>query len=201
MNVNSSLQAYQAHSAYGLSYNRQNLAAASADAAGSGRRSEEDKVSLSAAGLAKSAAADDGTKVRMVDYFVGPSAKQPPAGAGPVEQMAYRRDGISIDITSKPAHYKDNGEEVTWENWLAREQEIDKRVDGRIEVYNQAKADGLSDDEIVKRIKAYDQSLPAGASHQDFVDKNPLPLPSMAQILALGSVEQQRRTLFASLFA
>lgn len=84
-----------------------------------------------------------------------------PDAADPLEQMAYSRDKMRISIQNDPPTWRDTGEPVDIGSWMAAQKEVDARVDGRVAVYEQARSEGLSSEEILARLQEYNASLPA----------------------------------------
>ena len=103
---------------------------------------------------------NSGMKYMRFNSFGGPSTHLPPVGAGRVEEWAYRRESIPIDSSTKPATFKDTGNPVNYQEWLAKEKEIDTFVEKRIAIYNASRSEGLSDEEIIKRLKAFNDTVP-----------------------------------------
>ncbi|WP_186505516.1 hypothetical protein [Neptunicella marina] len=67
---------------------------------------------------------------------------------------------MSVDTYSVPHRFADTGAPLDFETWLQREKEIDKVVEQRVDIFNQSKAAGLSDDEILDKLKQFDATLP-----------------------------------------
>lgn len=110
------------------------------------------------------------------DYFS--FGEQGPFGSavGPtrLEYNAYRPDGLAIDATTMPYTVKATGERLTPDVARKYETLLNDTSRGRIDVFRQGQADGLSNGEILARLQAYDRSLPdsyrALIGHSSFSD-------------------------------
>ena len=204
------IQSYEGSTFGNTSERRPRTGTEQGGAARAERGDEDDRVTISdeARASALSNAAQAGGSAshtgRAVEFFTGPAHRIPPEGASLLEEMAYRRDAIRLDTRSRPYRFADSGAELTQESWLAAEQIIDQRVDGRIAAYNRARADGLGNDQIRARIEAYNGSLSPAFSHQADLAEGliayPPALAHITQWQLTVSLPQRRKDFFERTF-
>ena len=119
-----------------------------------------DKVTLSDEAKSLANTTPNGMPAMQFNSFGGPPHMLPPQGAGTVEEFAYRRSAIGVDTTVFPHQFGETGKALNYTDWVAQEKEIDKIVEGRVDLYNQSKAEGLSDEQILDRLNQYNDKLP-----------------------------------------
>jgi hypothetical protein len=84
-----------------------------------------------------------------------------PVGPTRLEYNAYRPDGLAIDATTTPYTVKSTGERLTPDVARKYEALLNDTSRGRIEIFRQGQAQGLSNGEILAQLQAYDRSQPA----------------------------------------
>lgn len=119
-----------------------------------------DKVTLSNEAKSLANTTPDGMPAMQFNTFGGPPHRLPPQGAGAAEEFAYRRSGIAVDTTVFPHEFSASGKALNYANWLTQEKEIDKIVEGRVDLYQKSKAEGLTDEQILQRLNQYNDKLP-----------------------------------------
>lgn len=97
-----------------------------------------------------------------LDYFsFGDAAAMGlPKGASRLEYNVYRPDGLAIDGRSYPFVVKSTGEKLSGavaEKYQKMLLDITRQ---RIDIYKEGKAKGLSDDQLLSSLQAFDNSLP-----------------------------------------
>lgn len=119
-----------------------------------------DKVTLSNEAKSLTNTTPDGMPAMQFNTFGGPPHMLPPQGAGAVEEFAYRRSGIGVDTSVFPHEFIATGKALNYADWLTQEKEIDKIVEGRVDLYKQSRAEGLTDEQILQRLNQYNDKLP-----------------------------------------
>lgn len=103
------------------------------------------------------------------DAYVSAPHRLAPDPATPLEDMVYRRDGLRINTETNPPRWMDSTDIVNYDEWLKSEQMIDQHVDARIAIFNNGKAEGLSDHQIMQQIEDYNSTLPDRFHHDTTV--------------------------------
>lgn len=106
--------------------------------------------------------ASGGMPMVALDYFsFGDAAAMGlPKGASRLEYNVYRPDGLAIDGRSYPFVVKSTGEKLSGavaDKYQKMLQDITRQ---RIDIYKDGKAKGLSDDQLLSSLQAFDNSLP-----------------------------------------
>jgi hypothetical protein len=149
-------------------------------------------------GRGTAASATYGPPARVTfDYFSfgeqGPHGS--PAGSTRLEYNAYRPDGLAIDAGTTPYTVKATGERLTAEVARKYEALLHEVSRGRIDIFNQGKAEGLPSSEILARLQAYDRGQPesyrALVGHSSFSDPaQRYTLPTHAEVMG-GPVQSE----------
>lgn len=112
--------------------------------------------------------------IRYLDTFGSTAHRNPPQPSSALEEMVYRRGGQKIDfITQTPPRWPDNNQILDYNKWLEYEKEIDKHTNDRIEIYEKSMLEGLSKEEIIKKIDAYNSTLGPRYFHEISVEDRP----------------------------
>ena len=166
------------------------------------RHDNADKVSLSQAAKSLANTTPDGMPAMQFNAFGGPPHMLPPQGAGAIEEFAYRRSAIAVDTTIFPHEFSETGKALNYADWLAQEKEIDKIVQGRVALYTQSKAQGLSDEQILQRLNQYNDKLPAKyqlAIGEPYGDDYRVPY-SISQASLSANLNQERHKAFEAMY-
>lgn len=99
-----------------------------------------------------------------------------PAGVSRLEYNVYRPDGLDIDGRSYPFVVKSTGEKLSGSVAEKYQKMLLEVTRQRVEIYKEGKATGLSDEQILSNLQAFDKSLPD--SYRTLVGKSDMVAPS-----------------------
>lgn len=107
-------------------------------------------------------AVNGGMPMAALDYFSfgDGEAMGLPKGVSRLEYNVYRPDGLAIDGRSYPFVVKSTGEKLSGavaEKYQKMLLEVTRQ---RVEIYKEGKTKGLSDDQLLSTLQAFDNSLP-----------------------------------------
>ena len=161
-----------------------------------------DKVTLSDKAKSLANTTPNGMPTMQFNAFGGPPHMLPPEGAGAVEEFAYRRSAIGVDTTVFPHEFSETGKALNYSDWLVQEKEIDKIVEGRVNLYNQSKAEGLSDEQILNRLNQYNDKLPEKykIAIGEPYDKDYRVPYSVSQTSLTANLDQERYKAFDAMY-
>jgi hypothetical protein len=112
--------------------------------------------------------------IRYLDTFGSTAHRNPPQPSSALEEMVYRRGGQKIDfITQNPPRWPDSNQILDYNLWLEYEKEIDQHTNTRIEIYEKAMLEGLSKEQIIKKIEQYNSTLGPRYFHEISVEDRP----------------------------
>ncbi|MBS1161753.1 MAG: hypothetical protein H6R15_4172 [Proteobacteria bacterium] len=123
-------------------------------------------------------AASGGMPMAALDYFSfgEGEAMGLPKGVSRLEYNVYRPDGLDIDGRSYPFVVKSTGEKLSGSVADKYQKMLLEITRQRIDIYNEGKAKGLSDDQLLSSLQAFDNSLPD--SYRTLVGKSDMVAPS-----------------------
>lgn len=99
-----------------------------------------------------------------------------PKGVSRLEYNVYRPDGLDIDGRSYPFVVKSTGEKLSGSVADKYQKMLLEVTRQRIDIYNEGKAKGLSDNQLLSNLQAFDNSLPD--SYRNLVGKSDMVAPS-----------------------
>lgn len=119
-----------------------------------------------------------GMPMAALDYFSfgDGEAMGLPKGVSRLEYNVYRPDGLDIDGRSYPFVVKSTGEKLSGSVADKYQKMLLDVTRQRIEIYKEGKANGLSDDQLLSSLQAFDISLPD--SYRTLVGKSDMVAPS-----------------------
>lgn len=119
-----------------------------------------------------------GMPMATLDYFSfgDGEAMGLPKGASRLEYNVYRPDGLDIDGRSYPFVVKSTGEKLSGSVADKYQKMLLEVTRQRVEIYKEGKATGLSDEQILSNLQAFDKSLPD--SYRTLVGKSDMVAPS-----------------------
>lgn len=119
-----------------------------------------------------------GMPMAALDYFSfgDGEAMGLPEGVSRLEYNVYRPDGLDIDGRSYPFVVKSTGEKLSGSVAEKYQKMLLEVTRQRVEIYKEGKATGLSDEQILSNLQAFDKSLPD--SYRTLVGKSDMVAPS-----------------------
>lgn len=159
--TNKALAAYTGHtSANLLPIARQALAAASANNSTALAAADADVNISDAAKVLQQVSDSQQGNLPGVTILYGQAKLQAPTGATGAEALAYQRNGLAVDTSSQPWRLLGTDTPLNEQSWKSAESEIDQIVAQRVALYQQAKASGDSEQDVVDKLVAYNRTLP-----------------------------------------
>ncbi|WP_460532930.1 hypothetical protein [Chitinimonas naiadis] len=95
-----------------------------------------------------------------ITVLYGAAKLQAPQAAGRAESLAYQRNGLAVDTSSQPWRMVGTDTALTEQSWQAAETEIDQIVAQRVALFQKAAGSGVSEEEIIDQLIAYNRTLP-----------------------------------------
>lgn len=159
--TNKALAAYTGHTAANpLPIARQAIAAASANNAIALANADADVNISEAAKVLQQVSDSQEGNLPGITVLYGQAKLQAPTGATGAEALAYQRNGLAVDTSSQPWRLLGTDTTLNEQSWKSAESEIDQIVAQRVALFQQAKASGGSEQDVVEKLIAYNRTLP-----------------------------------------